>query len=978
MKNLVGTTLQHYQILVKVRETGTRVLFKAYDPKLRQYVGLEVVKIHCADQPALLALLREQAEKNARLTHPNIARVIASGIEAGIIFLVYDFHPLRPLRRFFNRTYTWQETARELVSVTQAVGYAHQAGIYHGALNPNSIILNDKKSPILFDFGFEQIIKDFTLAHSPGAWISRWGYEYLPPEQLNGEPPGPPADIYAMGMILHEWLYGEIALLEASPLETLRKRLTTSWRKKQRKQDQPAPIRELIEKCLAPDPSARYQSMQEMGLILARGALDLTLSRSMVRKPLAAVSNPSGKRLRAALVVMAVAVLAAGTVWGVGSGFPSRERSEGTSTAAPTLAAAPSRTLRPTSTPAPVSTVDSPPAPASPTPQTTVSFPISQGAPLPLIKNVIAAGNIKRIVPISIWGMGDLNELAASPDGRYLAAGTSKGVFIFDPQTLEFVRLIDTNSQVSALAFSADGTWIAAGDGDGLVRVWNTASWEMEGTARSGHRGAVLDVAFSPDGSRMASVGADSVLVQWTLHASDDPPAQVNIQGVTSAVYTADGTRIVTGDSLFKINVWDASNLTLLRSFTFSSKVMELAALEDASFIAVGGTDRRIALVDVKGDTGIRDVGRLQYPLAGIAAAKDGSLFAGADVTGGISVWNREGKLLWKVQGSNLISPAAAENAHSLFFSADGKALYSGLFAGALRSFDAATGSQNRLNRSFDVHVSRIAVSHNGKYLLAQHGQKTVGIWKIESGELLYQATGEIQNDNPFSENDQYFAVAADPATVKVFRTDREETVYTFNRHQKIETLQFIANDRLLAAGYDRSVHLWSMTSGQELKIKRDYSGSGCANFFDLNNSPIFSITTSFQHIIEKQTLTSSLCNFTRVDWMRAFYVDETSGSLAYGGNSQLFVRTPSGRELAMEGVNLHNVVSAALHPDGSLLAAVYDDHTIHIWDTSTRQEIMTLFGHTGLITDLRFSPDGKLLISASQDGTIRLWGVPD
>jgi len=979
MKNLVGTTLQHYQILVKVRETGTRTLFKAYDPRMHQHVGLEVVKTPCPNQPALLALLREQATKNARLAHPNIAPLIDSGIENGMIFLVYDFHPLRPLRRFFNRTYTWQETARELVSVTQAVGYAHEAGVCHGALNPNSIILNDKKSPILFDFGFEQIIKDFTLAHSPGVWINKWGYEYLPPEQLNGEPPTPPSDIYALGMMLHEWIYGEIALLEPSPLDTLRKRLSPSSKKKQRSTAVSAPIRELIEKCIAPNPAERYQSMQEVGLILARGALDLTISRSMVRKPLAAAARPPNSRLRTALAVIAVAVLAVGTVWGFGSGFPSRERSEVTETAAP-LTMMPSSTPPPTSTPVPVSTVESPPPAATIPPQTpSVSFPLFQGMTLPAVESVIAPNNINRLVPISIWGMGDLNDLSASPDGRYLAAGTTRGVFIFDPQTLTFLRFIETNSRVSALAFSADGKWIAVGDRDGLIRLWNTDSWEMEGTALSGHGKAVLDLGFSPQGDHLASVGEDNVLLQWTVHSqSAMPPAQVKIQGVNSVVYSSDGTRIITGDNLFKINVWDAAGMTLLRSVTFSSRVMELAAIEGTSLIAAGGADRRVVVLDVAGESGVREVGRLQYPLAGIAAARDGSLFAGADTTGGISVWNREGKLLWKIQGSSLPSTTASENAHNLSFSADGKTLYSGLFAGGLRSFNAVTGSENHSNRSFDVHVSRLAVSYNGKYLLAQHGENTVGIWDIRKGELLYQVTGEMQNDNPFSENSQYFAIASDPSTVKVFRTAKEESVYTFNRHEKIETVQFIQNDRLLAAGNDRSMHLWSMTSGQELKMIRTYSGSGCANYFDLQNNPIFSITTTFQHIIENKDRLSVLCNFTKVDWMRAFYVDETSGNLAYGGNIQLFVRTGSGNELAMEGVNLHNVVSAALHPAGNLLAAAYDDHTIHIWDTQTRQEIMTLFGHNDFVTDLRFSPDGEFLISASLDGTIRVWGVPD
>ncbi|GAB4449214.1 MAG: hypothetical protein OHK0041_10260 [Anaerolineales bacterium] len=980
MKNLIGTTIRQYQILVKVRETGTRILYKAYDPHTHRHLGLEALKIHCADQPALLALLQEQGKKNAKLTHPNIAPLIDSGIEEGILFLVYDFHPERPLRRLFNRRYTWQETARELVAVTQAAAYAHEAGICHGALNPYSIILNDRKSPILFDFGFEQIIRDFTLVHSPGAWINKWGYEYLPPEQLNGEPPTPRSDIYALGMILHEWVNGEIALLEPSPLDTLRKRLSPPPKKNKRDKEIPAPIHELIEKCLAAAPERRYQSMQEVGLILARGALDLTITRSMVRNPLAAVSPRTvWSRLRPALVFLAVLALGAGAVWETGAGFPSRKGSEGIPSALPPTAA-PSRTPRPAPTPASVQTAVSPAVTVtSPTPALSAVYPLFQGVPVTSVTQAIASGNIRQIVPISIWGMGDLNDLSASPEGKYLAAGTSRGVFLFDPETLDFVRFIDANSQVSAIAFSADGKWIAVGDRDGLIRLWNTDSWQMEGKNFSGHRDAVLDLAFSPDGSRLASVGADGNLFQW-MPASPDtlPPAPLKITGVSSVAYSSDGSRIVTGDNLFKVNVWDAAAYTPLQSITLSSKVMDIAAIEGASLVAAAGSDRRIVLADIEGKSGLQTIGTLQYPLAGFAVSSDGNLFAGADVTGGIVVWNREGVQLWKRTG-NPNAPAAAQgSAHRLTFSPDGKTLYFGLSTGVLRSFDAASGKEIAQNQSFDAHVSRLALSHNGEYLLAQHQDNSVGVWDLWNGKLLYRTTGELKNDNPFSESDKDFALAFDPFTAKVLSTVTGSERYTFNNQAKIEAIQFIQNDTLLAAGHDRDIRLWSMISGQELKIARNYSGTGCAHYLDLKGNPVLSVTTSFQHIMEKSRRSSMMCGFTRVDWMKAFYIDDENDSLVYGGSSQLLLRTSEQQEHPMEGVNFRNIVSVALHPDGSLLAAAYDDHTIHIWDTTTRREVMTLFGHTASITDLRFSPDGKFLISASLDGTIRLWGVPD
>ena len=62
---------------------------------------------------------------------------------------------------------------------------------------------------------------------------------------------------------------------------------------------------------------------------------------------------------------------------------------------------------------------------------------------------------------------------------------------------------------------------------------------------------------------------------------------------------------------------------------------------------------------------------------------------------------------------------------------------------------------------------------------------------------------------------------------------------------------------------------------------------------------------------------------------------------------------------------------------DNTLLAVAFDDHSIGIWDRTTKKKIMQLFGPDNAITDLQFSPDGTLLLSSSLDGTIRVWGIP-
>ena len=170
------------------------------------------------------------------------------------------------------------------------------------------------------------------------------------------------------------------------------------------------------------------------------------------------------------------------------------------------------------------------------------------------------------------------------------------------------------------------------------------------------------------------------------------------------------------------------------------------------------------------------------------------------------------------------------------------------------------------------------------------------------------------------------------------------------------------------------------MSSGQELGTKRGYDGTGCLAIKDINEQDVVSIT-NYYHVLEDDQNGSGLCNFDTLDWKVT--IDEAIKLIAYGGNSKLAIITlqnGDGQTQDMHGVNRKNIVSVALGPNGDLLAAAYEDNTIHIWDLRTRDELTNsygLYGHDNSITGLQFTPDGKMLISTSLDGTIRFWGVP-
>ncbi len=983
MNNPVGSTISQYQILVKIRETPTRILYRAYNTRSQNHVAIELIKTSGSEPSELLRLINEQVRRNAELTHPNVARIEDTGMHEGLIYIVYTFSPAQPLRRFFNRTYSWQETSRELASITHAMAYAHESGIVHGSLHPSSILLDEKRNPIIFDFGLEQIITNYLLAYSPGAWINRWGFEYRAPEQLNGALPDAGCDIYAMGMILHEWLTGKILFLDSSILGTLKVRKTASGTIDKKSSVSPI-IQNLIQKCIATRPVDRYQTMQEVYIVLARGALDMSITRKMVRKPLAIsaqrfrVKQSQLRQARLMAVTLAVLGLALFSLNLTSTIFRPSASSTPTSTS---LATALATTVIPTSTPSQEAVITNAPTLA-------ITFPVFQNTPLFSTRQLgITKDNINDMVPLGVWGMGDVNGLASSPDGKYVAVASSIGIYIFNPQNLKLQRFIDTRSWITALEFSPDGSTLAAGDRDGLVRLWHTDSWEEFANTYSGHTRSVLDLAFSPDGTRLASIDLNETIIQWKLQSTDEQLYyRIHVTEVTAIAYSGDGTKIITGGNDLILRVLNTADLSFAQKKDFSAHVVDIATIKGSNVLVIGGNDQSVSLLDIGAGPSLTPLGRMQYSLSGVAASLDGKLIAAGDINGGVAIWDltrEKDKQTVKPQSytvgdsADLDSPGSP---HSVAFSSDGRLIFSALHNGAIRSLDGTEGTDKAQYLKGIAHIEKMAVSPDSQFILTQQ-DNTITLWDLKSGGPKYQLKGEMRGDYPFSDDSQKLAVVTTdigPVFVKVYSVAHGDEVYSLKSQRGLRSIRFITNDSQLISVYDESVELWSMASGEKLKTSRSYDGTGCLAIKDINEQTVASIT-KYEYVVTATKNKPGLCIYEPQNWRTTAY-NESKGLVAYGDNSKLAiisVQSSDSKEVNMRGVNLKNIIRVAISPDGTLVAAAFEDNSIHMWDVDTHEELVNLSGHDEFITDLRFTPDGKFLISTSLDGTLRLWGIP-
>jgi WD40 repeat protein len=114
------------------------------------------------------------------------------------------------------------------------------------------------------------------------------------------------------------------------------------------------------------------------------------------------------------------------------------------------------------------------------------------------------------------------------------------------------------------VAFSPDGTRLASGSQEGLVTVWDASTGKELLTLR-GHAGAVSSVAFSPDGDRIASASHDHTVKIWDAGTGQEVLAlSGNDEPVESVAFSPDGRHLASGSGLHgepgQVNVWDADD----------------------------------------------------------------------------------------------------------------------------------------------------------------------------------------------------------------------------------------------------------------------------------------------------------------------------------------------------------------------------------------------------------------------------------
>lgn len=988
MKNLISTTIKNYQILLKIRDNSTTILYKAFDKFLNRYVALEILKPTVLNSRVIYEHLKPVIKKNSVLSHPNIGTVLDYFIEDDLVCLAYNFHPMHTIQRYFNRSYSWKATSKDLVTISQALTYAHDKGVIHGFVNPQNIIINDKGTPILFGFEVEVFLIQYYSKNLPGSWISNKGEVYLAPEVLINNDYSMQSDIYSFGILIHEWLTGEYLNVGETPLLTVYLRSSQHKGKQLKKKYTDPEIHLIVEKCIHRNLKQRYQSIQEVSVLLARGALDYKITKEMAKAPLK-YKPPQQRPPKFILVFLsflyAIIIFAAGFYFQFFPNSPENPYVSLPLDSSPsmtkiikitaTIQANENRSL-PSRTPTVIPIERTKPTLAF----NQISFPIRDDEEIPALFNqTIDPMNAERIIQVANWGVGEVNYVGLSNDNSMLGIATSIGVELYDPH--EFIRIsfLDTSTRITAIAFSNDSNLMAVGDKDGVIQLWDTVSWKPI-LFFSEHRLGIMKLFFSDDDQFLYSLSKDEIINKWDIEKRDIAHRfSENTAYVTDMVTTPDEHYLITAGRNNKIQFWNLTTYEYVKNIRLPSQIYSVEVTPDSKKVVAGGADHRVYIIDIETEEISEKLDGLNYDVVRLILTDDGGIIAG-DELGGIAYWDSTNVLQWKVnrpEGSSSRVDALTKG-NQLIYLGKTEKIVSIDWQGITRIFDKKTGKELGVPHDFYNNPTNLKISPNDEYIAVQNDKKQVKVWSLLEGKILNNFEGELVFGNPFSPNSNLITLKLNDSTVKVYDVKSGKVLYQLNGHAQIKTIDYEFGGKVLVVGKPEDIHLWSLLNGQEIKIKKNFSTSGCTQIYDLNDDVIMFIT-NYNLIAPVIGSSSGLCEFVRVSWMRAMDINTTKKLIAVGGNSRLIVRNYefSSEDINFESVNLKNVIGVAINPRSDIVASSLSDFTIRLWDINTKEELVILFGHKDEITDLEFTSNGRFLVSSSKDGFVKIWGVP-
>ncbi|MFP3988460.1 serine/threonine-protein kinase [Streptomyces sp. E11-3] len=255
-----------YRLLSKLGHGGMGTVWRAKDETVDREVAVKEPRVpdHLPERERATAFerMRREARAAARLDHPAVVNVHDVAVEDGQPWIVMEFVQGRSMGAALQEgTLGARDAARIGLEVLNALDAAHQAGVLHRDVKPDNVMLGRHDRVVLTDFGIAQIEGESNLTDTGGFIGSP---EFIAPERVLGQRPGPASDLWSLGVVLYAATEGVSPFRRNNIPATLQSVLNATPAAPAAAQ---GPLAEVINRLLIKDPSHRPNAAQVRQLL---------------------------------------------------------------------------------------------------------------------------------------------------------------------------------------------------------------------------------------------------------------------------------------------------------------------------------------------------------------------------------------------------------------------------------------------------------------------------------------------------------------------------------------------------------------------------------------------------------------------------------------------------------------------------------------------------------------------------------------
>lgn len=523
-------------------------------------------------------------------------------------------------------------------------------------------------------------------------------------------------------------------------------------------------------------------------------------------------------------------------------------------------------------------------------------------------------------------------------------AGVFRDIYT-DPQNAYYGKWFQETSAVYAVAFSPDGQRVATGNYEGTIGLWDITSGEEVNRFR-GHKWPVRCLAFSPDGTYLAS-GTAGVSLAFNLLSAGDA------------------------------RLWHVQRGEEIRTFQLDvgpfgyNNVSALAFSPDGQYLFIA-QDKIVVLWEVASGNELRQFTGHQYAIHSLAVSGDGQLLVTSSSWKTLMEIDPRGELkIWSVESGSLVKdlalPGGAVN--SVVFSPDGKQLLTGSDH-AVRLWEIESGTVIKDFPGLMAPVKSVSFSPDGKYILAGSADGKAILWKVfnRTAIKIFLRHGAALHAVAFDPKSRYVLTAGNDQRATLWAIAPEPEI-----SEEQEMLQFTGhNSEVLSTAFSPDGQ--SVVTGGSSTLLKDLFGwkadelrPGSVKLWDSNTG------AEIREFTGHTTSVHAL----------AFSPD---GQYLLGGTDDGTTRlweVSSGREIRCLEQHEGPVYAVAFSQNGRYAFTGGSDRTVRQWEifppegpALPARQVRVFNGHSFAVHCLALSPDGQYLLTGAGEGNY-YWALP-